>query len=151
MPQEFSLRVSAEIHPTESEEKIRKALRSVFDGMDFSRDGDLLVGTSVSPIDIQMLRKKLHERKILDTARSRLLANISSSRTSLLLHKQALAAGKVAIVDSPAESPMGPVRVSIALGSPESLHDFINHLAPMTVDGAPVGERALSELGFSDA
>jgi predicted RNA binding protein with dsRBD fold (UPF0201 family) len=151
MQPEFSLRVSAEIHPTESEEKIRKALLSVFNGINFSRDGDSLVGTSMSPMDLQILRKKLHERKILDTARSRLLSNISGSGTALLLHKQALAAGKVAIVDSPIESPMGPVRVSIALGSPESLHDFINHLAPMTVDGAPVGERALSELGFSDA
>ncbi len=151
-PPDFSLEVSVPLHPTESEDRVRAALYLVFPTMTFdARDAGgphRLAGSSESPQDLEKLKGLLSQRRILDTTRARLFQSLSGGAAVLLLHKQALCAGKVAIVDTDSESPLGAVRIWIKTAT---FPDFINHLAPRTVDGSPVDERSLGELGFQDA
>jgi predicted RNA binding protein with dsRBD fold (UPF0201 family) len=148
MAAKISIKVTAKLFPTESEETVRSALYVVFPNLTFERTGSCLAATSETPYDLAHLKRLLSEKRILDTARSRLLQFLARTSTKLLLHKQALAAGKVAIVDSPDESPLGAIEISIET---DTLPDFINYLAPRTVDGAPIDEETLENLGFQDS
>ena len=111
------------VKPTEDSEKIEKAA-SVFFPQPLTSTSSFLP-----------LRQAIFSRKIIDTVSSRLRANASVTTTFLLFHKQALLAGKVTLVDSDNESPLGSIRLQIE--SPE-LNQFIAWLAPKTVDGIPV-------------
>jgi len=59
-----------------------------------------------------------------------------------MLHKQALAAGRVSLVDSPSESPLGAVVVRVEHPDPARVVDW---LAPPTKDGRPIYVAGLPE------
>lgn len=132
---EFSSEISTKIAPTESEEKIRFLLFAIFEDVAFERSGNIIVGRSSSPSDMEKLRTRIFEKRVLDTFRSRLVSNASGNGTFLLLHKQALSVGRVSIVDSEGESPLGAVKISI---SANPLFKFIDWFSPETREGLPV-------------
>lgn len=129
------IRISCRIFPTENEERIAGILSKEFPGFAFSRSGYFLEASADGREALADFRRRIFEKRILDTVRSRLIANSSAGGTHILLHKQALAAGRIAIIDSDSESPLGAVRISV--GS-EDLDSFINWLSPRTVDGIPL-------------
>ncbi|MFH0961366.1 MAG: hypothetical protein V1820_01640 [archaeon] len=132
------LKISAEINPTESEEKLRTALFGLFEDVRFERVRNNLSGTSESSQDLEKLRAKIFEKRIIDTVRSRLFRNSAGTQTTILLHKQALAAGRIAVVDLPDESPLGAVELSVSAPSSEELENFINWFSPETREGVVV-------------
>lgn len=147
LPEGVSVEVRTQLNRTESEEKLRAALFAIFEDVPFERKEDNLSGTSRSAQDLEKLRAKVFEKRILDTVRSRLFRNSSGTQSFLLLHKQALAAGRVALVDSDEESPLGAVRISFSAQVEGELEHFINWFSPETKEGIVVasGGNANSE------
>ena len=116
-------KVSFQRSPTEDAEKLGKAIARFFPPSLSSND------------DFLKFREAVFSRKILDTVRSRLLANIDADSTTLLLHRQALMAGKISVCDEDSESPLGVILLKI---TDSDINAFINWLTPETINGVPV-------------
>ena len=113
---EFRARVllRADISPSEDPGKVSQALRRVI--------GDVR-GESVSeetgqlatddPKALLLLRDQLRDRHVRGAARRQLLLNVKGDSTSLMINRQAAAAGVVALCGSPEESPLGPIYLTI--------------------------------------
>ena len=59
------------------------------------------------------IRDKLRDRHVRSAARRQLLLNKDRRSTSIMLNRQAAAAGVVALCGSPGESPLGPIYLSV--------------------------------------
>lgn len=138
----LTISVSALVHPTELEEKVRTAVTNIILTEPVLRDFGIpqLYGEG----DIESLgkfRKLLREQSILDTARHILLSgidDIESNSTQFRLNKQVAYIGKV---NFPAgDEALGSLYVEISAGSAADLMNIIDWLAPETEDGKPVRE-----------
>ncbi len=124
------LKVWTEINETESEEKILRALRNLFPTLKFRKERGKIEGEG-KKIDLEYLRERIWAKRILDTVRSQLLRG----GMRLMLNKQAAYAGKIAVVEDPDESPLGPIYVEIETHNPE---EFLDWFSPKTKNGKPI-------------
>jgi predicted RNA binding protein with dsRBD fold (UPF0201 family) len=103
--------IEAAISPSEDPAKVVVALRNVVKGA----GEDASVGPrSVALVTddvrtLSYLRDQLRDRHVRSAARRQLLLNSEGRRTSLMLNRQAAAAGVVSVCGSPDESPLGPI------------------------------------------
>ncbi|ABL78097.1 RNA-binding domain-containing protein [Thermofilum pendens] len=142
--------VRAPFYPTESLEKV---LSSIFNLFDAPKESCAVVGEGKGRYiecvfhnhkPLEKFRRLLRQQRILDAARSYVERGLREGEVKFYLNKQAAFAGKVSFCTYEAgESPLGSIIVVIELGkcSPD---EFLNWLAPRTVNGKPVGE--VSEL-----
>ncbi len=129
------LRIEAEVGPTESIEKVEKAVKNIFPDLELSLSEGKLIGEST---DVRVL-KKLHDilriQRVLDAARAVMFNGTNGDRVVVHLNKQVAFVGKVSFVDG--ETPLGPI--TVALEAPD-IERLIDYLAPRTIDGRPVEE-----------
>jgi predicted RNA binding protein with dsRBD fold (UPF0201 family) len=131
---EIKVHVEAEINPTESEDKVKRAVESIF--------GD--IETKVQPIykgarltaetrgleSLTKLYNLLRRERIRDAARRALFEGLNGKTIIFCLNKQVAFAGHVSFSKEIAESPLGPIKVKIECENPRELIDW---LAPKTV------------------
>lgn len=132
--------VRAEVQPTESVEKVRKAILNLFDIelREERTDQSLYLVGEGDERSLLKFRQLLFEQRILDAARQFLNRGLSQSGFTFFLHKQAAYAGKVSFCTYElGESPLGPITVEVQCNDPQSA---ILWLAPRTVRGVPVVE-----------
>ncbi len=135
----MKVRVSALVHPTEVEDKVRKAITNLFPVELQIRDFGIpmLIGEG----DLESLRnlhRRLREERILDTARHILLTGMEGNTIQFLLNKQVAFAGKL---NFPAgEESLGSIHVEISAENDDELLRIIDWLAPQTMEGKPVKE-----------
>ncbi len=80
---------------------------------------------SQDPHVLSRFRDKLRDRHVRAAARRQLLVNSAGQSASMMLNRQAAAAGVVALCGTPGESPLGPIYVAI---ESERLGDAIDWL-----------------------
>ena len=134
-----SVEVSALVYPTETKEKVEKAVKNLFPVELHLEDYGIprLYGEGDFE-SLRLLHKRLREERILDTARQVLLSAVSGSTAQFRLNKQVAFAGKV---NFPAgEESLGSVYVEISAENKEDLLKIIEWLAPKTVEGKPLEE-----------
>ncbi|MGC9011789.1 RNA-binding domain-containing protein [Thermogladius sp.] len=109
--------VEAEVRPTESVEKVKKAVQNFFAGdlvVLEVREGWFIVrGVSDSIESLRALRDRARAEGIEPALRSYLVKNRRGNTTSLMLHKQAAYVGRISLIDTPKESPLGPITITI--------------------------------------
>jgi len=135
--------IKAPLFPTESEEKVVRALEKLFPGVDFNVEGEgrfrEVVGTCECVTCLETLRSLLRRQRILDSARSYLYRGREAGVVRLYINKQAAYVGKVSFCSHEfGESPLGAIVVTVEVG--ERFEEFVNWLAPATVNGRPVNE-----------
>jgi len=138
------IRIESEIRPTESENKVHKAISNLFD-VDFCSKRVLelpnLFRLYVIECDdvkvLERFRQALWRQRILDTARSHMMKKMAGNVVQIKLNKQAAYVGVVSFVDSDSESPLGPINVVI---SSNKIEELIDWLAPRTSRGKPLWE-----------
>ena len=120
------MRVHAEcaLHPTESADKVRQALRNLFPAATITEEGGRVRGEGG---DLERVRQLIHDQRIRDTARGQLLAGRQGDRLLLTLSKQAAFAGRVSFS---AGSPLGDIEVKVEDADMDAL---IDHVAESTV------------------
>lgn len=133
------VRVSALVHPTEIEEKVKTAISNIIPVELHSEDfGIPRICGEGDQENLRNLHRLLREMEILDTARNILLSGIDGNATQFRLNKQVAYVGKV---NFPAgEESLGSIYVEICAGHREELMNIIDWLAPQTADGKPIME-----------
>ncbi|MCX8153114.1 MAG: hypothetical protein N3E52_01615 [Candidatus Bathyarchaeota archaeon] len=131
--EEVTVIVEADVNPTESEEKVRKAVVNLFNNfaieIQFSTYGSRLKALGNGQEALIKFRDLLRQDRIRDAARKALLESIQGQSISFYLNKQAAFAGHVSFSEAEAESPLGPIKVTIKCNNPRQLIDW---LAPKT-------------------
>lgn len=130
---EIEVRVEVEINPTESEEKVRRAVENVFGGIPVQikplRKGSMLIAEVKGLEALTKLYNLLRRERIRDAARGALFEGLSEKIITFYLNKQVAFVGHVSFSKAVAESPLGPIRVQIKCDEPRQLIDW---LAPKT-------------------
>lgn len=122
------LEVRARVCPTENEEKVKQAIRNLFDVVVEGEEGRLS-GWSEDRSSLRRFYTLLRSQGILDTAREVFLKNAMGNQLSFRLNKQAAYAGAVNFHGS---SQLGSIHVTL-IG--DDLMVLIDWLAPSTKQG----------------
>lgn len=134
----IELEIEAPVHPTESREKVEKALKTVVEAEYtlLERDGQkVLYGKAQGLEAVSKMYQRLRDQLIVESARKLMKRNIVDDTVTFYLHKQAAFMGKMHFCKPEAESPMGSIKVNIRSTKIEELVDW---LCPKTVDGKPL-------------
>ncbi len=131
---EIKVHVEVEINPTESEEKVKIAVENIFGNIPMQikhlHKGKLLVTEAEGMEALTKLYNLLRRERIRDAARRTLFEGLNGKTISFCLNKQVAYAGHVSFSKEVAESPLGPIKVTIECENPRELIDW---LAPKTV------------------
>jgi len=123
--------VEAEARPTENVEKVKQAVRNIFVGdIIVQEQGNgyrLVKGISLTIDALKPLRDLARMQQVEPALKSYLYKYLENNTITLLLHKQAAYAGKLSLIDSEKESPLGPIRIIIE-GDEGELSNLIEYL-----------------------
>jgi hypothetical protein len=107
--------LEATVSPSEDPGKVSRAMRNVL--------GDARCEESVDPVSARLttedhralvhIRDQLRDRHVRTAAKKQMLLNSTGGSTSLMLNRQAAAAGVIALCGSPEESPLGPIHLTV--------------------------------------
>ncbi|MFB3890340.1 MAG: RNA-binding domain-containing protein [Candidatus Bathyarchaeia archaeon] len=125
--------VEVDVNPTESEDGVRKAIWNLFGSLPLevkpAHKGSALTAEAGGQETLGFFRDALRREHIRDAARRALLASIRGNSINFCLNKQAAYVGHVSFSAAEAESPLGPIRVTVECENPRELIDW---LAPRT-------------------
>ncbi|MDG6985404.1 MAG: hypothetical protein JRM73_01485 [Nitrososphaerota archaeon] len=122
--------LEATVSPSEDPLKVAAAIGNIA-GMDA---GAVSIGSRSARLvttemkAVEHVRDQLRDRRVRSAARRQLLVNSSGLSTSLMLNRQAAAAGVVAVCSAEGESPLGPVYLTL---SSRRLSAAIDWLTPI--------------------
>lgn len=133
----IELTVISPMKPTESPEKVERALNNLFPGIVLEATETRIEGRGGMEA-LSTFHRLLREQRILDTARSVFLAGRVGDALQFRLNKQAATVGRISF--PPEEEPLGSIHIEIR--GPQLLVDW---LAPRTSEGRPVEEIDLED------
>ncbi|RUM48109.1 MAG: hypothetical protein DSY37_00565 [Hyperthermus sp.] len=139
--------VEAEVRPTESVDKVKKAILNVFtpDSLEVVDAGGgyrRVIARASTLMSLVKLHDLLRRERILDAARSHLLRGVYAGTLVFKVNKQAAFMGRVSFIDADTESPMGPIVFTILAGNPKEIVDW---LTPPTRAGTPLYEKPIPQ------
>jgi predicted RNA binding protein with dsRBD fold (UPF0201 family) len=130
---EVVVRVEAEINPTESEAKVQRAVENIIGNLSMTVKpgymGGELLAEARGQDSLVKFRNLLRSDRIRDAARRALFHGIHEGTIGFCLNKQVAFAGHVSFSEEVAESPLGPIKVTISCDDPRGMVDW---LAPRT-------------------
>ena len=107
-----AIRISCRVNPTESPEKVRKALTNMFGEIDLVEAKGGLTAELEDYLSLRELRAKIAQDKIRDTMSNVLTRWTDGDRLSFGLNRQAAYAGHVSLTLEN-EDPMGPIHIVV--------------------------------------
>lgn len=122
----FSLKVKTKIYPIENEEKVKKAVKNIFD-TELKKEDEYLIGESRKIGSLDILKEKLKNQAIRDSTRSIFLKNVAGKKLRFRLNKQAAFVGVVNFLES---SKLGEIEVEI---ESDDITKIIDLIAPSTL------------------
>jgi uncharacterized protein len=121
--------VEADVNPTEDAEKVKAAISNIVDNAAFTESsayrGSLLKAEAKGQDSLVKLRNILSCDRIRDAARKKLYKSIRGNKIIFFLNKQVAFAGHVSFSEETAESPLGPLRVTIESTDPEQVVEWL--------------------------
>ena len=127
--EEIIVHVEAEVNPTEDEEKVKTAINNILSNASFASNaaykGSVLKAEAKGLDSLIKLRNLLRNDRIRDAARKLLFRAISGNKISFCLNKQVAFAGHVSFSEETAESPLGPIRVTIETDNPTQVVEWL--------------------------
>jgi len=126
---EVTLLAETEINPTEGEAKVETAVRNVLGNVSITikpqDKGRVLTAEASGQDSLVKLRSLLRTDRIRDAARKALFRSIRGNTISFCLNKQVAFAGHVSFSEETAESPLGPIRLTITSDNPRQLIEWL--------------------------
>jgi hypothetical protein len=126
---EVTIHAEAEINPTEDEEKIKSAVCNVLGNVSVTVTPEgknrVLTAEASGQNSLFKFRNLLRTDRIRDAARKALFRSIRGNVISFCLNKQVAYVGHVNFSEETAESPLGPIRVTITSENPRQLIEWL--------------------------
>lgn len=130
---QVTIHLEVAVYPTESEEKVKKALWNLFGDVPTQTKPlpkEIIITAEAKGLDaLSTLRNVLRRDRIRDSSRKPLFQGLSETAITFYLNKQVAFAGHVSFSEATAESPLGPIKVIVNVENPRELIDW---LAPRT-------------------
>jgi predicted RNA binding protein with dsRBD fold (UPF0201 family) len=127
--EEVTILVETDVNLTEDEAKVKKALTNVFDSVSMQVkpgfNGGVLVGEAEGREALAKFRNLLRLDRIRDAARRALLGGVRGRTIRFCLNKQVAFAGHISFCEELAESPLGPLRVTLECENPILLVEWL--------------------------
>jgi len=120
-----SFSLQAHVSPSEDPLKVKRAVEEVAGEASAVVEGKRIVLSSESLHLLGHLREQLRDRHVRSAARRLMLAGNEGEKTTLMLNRQAAAAGVVALCGTPEESPLGPIYLVIRAKKIEEAIDWL--------------------------
>ena len=129
MDEEVVVHVEAQVNPTEDEEKVKAAIGNIVGNPTFTLSpafrGSILKAEATGQVSLIKFRNLMRNDRVRDASRKLLFRAISGNKISFFLNKQVAYAGHVSFSEETAESPLGPLRVTIETSSPTELVEWL--------------------------
>ena len=126
---EVTVLVETEIKPTESEEKVKIAVCNMLGNLSLTNTPEgkihLLTGQASGQDSLIKFRNLLRNDRIRDASRKALFHSIRGDTIRFCLNKQVAYVGHVSFCEETAESPLGPIQVTITSDNPRQLIDWL--------------------------
>ena len=126
---QVNVHVEAEVWPTEDEAKVKTAFTNLFNSLtvavEAEGNGRVLRADASGQDCLVKFRNLLRNDRIRDAARKALFRSIRGNTIGFCLNKQVAFAGHVSFCAETAESPLGPIRVTITSDSPRQLVEWV--------------------------
>ncbi len=140
----LTVKVQVEVRPTESEAKVKEAVRNLLDvewvGEEKIGFIKVLEGEGRGALSLLKLHDALRRQRILDAARKYFMKGLGSDYVKFYLNKQAAYVGVANFCTyEHGESPLGAIVVTVYT---DDVRKLIDWLAPKTVHGKPVIEES---------
>lgn len=119
------IRVECQVYPSEDPAKVVRAVKNVISNCSPELvDGKIKVVTK-SPEALGIIYEQVRSRQVMGVFRKVLLNNMIANSTWFYLNKQAAYAGTVSICEEEAESPLGPIKVTMTSNELESVINWL--------------------------
>ncbi len=129
---EIAVCVETEVNFTEDKGKVEKAIVNIFDNVSTevkpSLKGSVLVAEAEGREALVEFRRLLSLDRIRNAARKVFFAGLKCGAIYFCLNKQVAFAGHVSFCEEVAESPLGPLRVTIECDEPSLLINWLTRL-----------------------
>jgi uncharacterized protein len=126
---EITVHAETEIFPTESEDRVRAALTNIFGNLSIAVEPEgkvrLLTADASGQDSLTKFRTTLRSDRIRDAARRAFFHSIRGSTIGFCINKQVASAGHISFCEETAESPLGPIRVTITAENPQLLVEWL--------------------------
>jgi hypothetical protein len=131
---EVIVHVEAEINPTESEEKVKKAIENIFGPLQTTIQplyrGLRIAADAKGREALTKFYNILRRERIRAAARTALFEGLDKKSVSFCLNKQVAYAAHVSFAKETAESPLGPIRVKIECEKPREIIHWLTSQTP---------------------
>ncbi len=127
---QVTVHAETEINPTENEEKVKAAVLNVLGGnVTFTVKPDLkgsvLTAETSGQDSLFKFRNMLRNDRIRDAGRKALFHSIRANTISFCINKQVAFSGHISFSEETAESPLGPIRITVTSESPQQLVEWL--------------------------
>jgi len=126
---EVTIHAQVDVNPTESEEKVKTAVTNVLGNASITIKPEskvsILIAECRGQDSLIKLRNLLRNDRIRDAARRVLFHSIRGDTIVFCLNKQVAFAGHISFSEETAESPLGPIRVTITSDNPRQLIEWL--------------------------
>ena len=128
------------VHPTEDIQRVEKAIENILGPIVFSstklEEFTELYSSDTKRTSFATLRQLVHDKRILDATRVRLLKNLDEFTTYMFFDKQAAYTGKIRLIDNNYENPpLGSIEIKFEFSSESQFEEFLDWFSPRTKDG----------------
>jgi len=128
------------VHPTEDIQRVEDAIKNILGSISLSRieldEFTEIHSTIAKKTRFEILRQSIHDKRIIDAVRVRLLKNLDEFTTYIFFGKQAAYAGKLRLIDNTHEEPpLGSIEIRFDFESNSHFEEFLDWFSPRTKKG----------------
>jgi uncharacterized protein len=126
---DVTVHVQTSIKPTENPQKVQDAINNILEDATFTTEpaakGSILTANAQGQSSLSKFRSILRADKIRDASRKQLYHSIQGNTLRFCLNKQVAFAGHISFCEEVAESPLGPIKVTIEAVNPVELVEWL--------------------------
>ena len=128
------------VHPTEEIHRIETAIENILGPISLTTtkfdEFTELFSSNTNKTSFAILKQLVHDKRILDAVRVRLLKNLDEFTSFMYFDKQAAYTGKLRLLDNIHENPpLGFIEIRFEFKSESEFEEFLDWFSPRTKDG----------------
>lgn len=126
---QITIHIETQVNPTESEEKVRKAIENLFGNLKINVEsiyrGVKISSESKSLEILAKFQNLLRREHIRAAARTVLFGGTRDKNLTFCLNKQVAYVGHISFANEEAESPLGPIKIKIHCNNPREVINWL--------------------------